>query len=63
MEEKRYFDYIKSKKVEYIIGWPSNFTMLLKNSPNLKEGELQPLGKIAEFKTMNTQWNVARVIY
>lgn len=63
IEEKRFMDYIRSKKVEFIIGWPSNFTMIVKNSTGIKERDLQPMGKITEFKTMNTQWNLARVIY
>jgi hypothetical protein len=63
LKEKRYIEYIKDKKIEFIVGWVSSFQLIPLRSPNLREGDIIRMGKIKEFKTENYEWFLARVQY
>lgn len=61
LEQKTNIEYIKSQKIEYILGWPSNFRFIQQRSSNFKETDIVFLGKIDEFRTLNVQWLIAQV--
>lgn len=61
--ENRNMDYIRQEKIDHIIGWPSNFSLIQLKSANFKNSDLTIRGRVGEFKTWGVEWTLAKVNY
>ncbi len=61
--QKRNMEYIKETKVDHIIGWQSNFTLIQNQSSNFQNSDLTFRGRIGEFRTWGFVWLLAKVNY
>lgn len=61
--KKEGMDYIKKKKIDYIIAWESNIRYLKLVSTEYKESDLTYLETINNFKSWDTFWHLYKVNY
>jgi hypothetical protein len=61
--QKKGIDYIKDKKIEYVIGWESNIKYIKLVSDKYKESDFIHLESIDDFKTWGSTWHLYKVNY
>ncbi|HBZ01762.1 MAG TPA: hypothetical protein DEO84_10630 [candidate division Zixibacteria bacterium] len=54
-------DYMKDKRIAYFIDWTNNLEFIQRESRDLTPDDLEPLGKIDQFKSWNHDWHVFKV--
>ncbi|HEY3402398.1 MAG TPA: hypothetical protein VGK59_03365 [Ohtaekwangia sp.] len=60
--EDRNMDYIRLRKIEYILGWTINMDFIRLRTKNFQESELELIKNIDDFYSWNNQWGVYRVM-
>ena len=63
LQKKNLMDYIKSKKIEFIVGWENNIEFIKRESENFKDGDLIFIKKIEGIKNYGLDWYIYKVDY
>ncbi len=59
----RMMEYLRERRVQYVVGWYSNFQYLEHQSGGLGRGDLGGLKKVGGFTSWGYDWYVAKVSY
>ncbi|HEY3402397.1 MAG TPA: hypothetical protein VGK59_03360 [Ohtaekwangia sp.] len=59
--EERNMEYIRKRKIEYVVGWYNNIDFIKLRTQNFKESDLQLVKKIESFQSWQHHWYVYTV--
>jgi hypothetical protein len=60
---KTNMDYIRSQKIQYILGWDINLKFIRDNSINYKDNDLVKIGAVPKITSWGNYWNIYKVNY
>jgi hypothetical protein len=63
IKNKELIEYIKSRKIEYIVDWGINYEFVKRNSKNYKDGDIVLVNKAGGLKSWDYEWFVYKVSY
>jgi hypothetical protein len=63
LRKKRATEYIKSQKIDYVLGWVINFDFLSNYSTNYQKSDFALVGIIPGYKSWDKEWFVTLVNY
>ncbi|MDD5362061.1 MAG: hypothetical protein PHN88_08005 [Ignavibacteria bacterium] len=63
VKNSKLMDYIRSKKIEYVVGWNLNYDFIKYSSDNFKEDDLILIKKIEGIKSYDYDWYLYKVNY
>jgi hypothetical protein len=63
IKNKELIEYIKSRKIEYIVDWDINYEFIKRNSKNFKDGDIVLINKAGGLKSWDYEWFVYKVSY
>lgn len=61
--ERRNMEYIRSVRIEYVVGWPVNIQFIVAHSANFRKGDLVLVGRLEEFRSWESDWYLLKVRY
>ncbi len=63
IKNKDLIEYVRSMKIEYIIGWEINNEYLIRESENFSRNNLTEIADVKDFETWDRKWFVYKVNY